>query len=121
MDDEMWGRIIEEARRLGGDVQVIFYTKNGPSFLENEWRERAEICGRRALRNLWFPYAPYGIIEAECEGFTLFGTWMLADEERLIAVKKMDPDVENMLRGMGSNNIESGVLRLFSYEMMPEG
>ncbi len=121
MDEEAWSRIIREAGRLGGEVQVIFHTKKGPSFLEKEWSERTETCGRRALRNIWYPYAPYGIIEAECEGFKLFGTWILADRDELIAIKRMDEEVKAILRGMGSNNIESGVLRLFSYEMTPEG
>ncbi len=121
MDENLWTRIIAEAENLGGDVQVIFQTKNGPSSLEKEWKEHMRGCGLRAMRNLWFPYAPYGVIEAECRDFRLFGTWILSDDEHLISVKRMDEEVKSILRGMGSNNIESGILRLFSYEMIPEG
>ena len=121
MDKEEWSRILKEAEEFGGEVQVIFHTKKGPSSLEKEWIIETEECGRRALRNMWFPYAPYGIIEVECDNFTLFGTWVLAGEDRLIVVKRMSDEIKGILRGMGSNNIESGVLRLFSYEMIPEG
>ena len=121
MDVEMWNRIIESAGAMGGDVQVIFHTSKGPSSLEKEWESMTEGCGRKALRNMWFPYAPYGVIEVECDGFTLFGTWILSDRDELISIKKVDEEIRSILRGMGSNNIESGVLRLFSYEMIPEG
>jgi hypothetical protein len=121
MDADMWNRIFDEANSLGGDVQVIFHTTKGPSSLEKEWKSMTEGCGRKTIRNMWFPYAPYGVIEVECESFTLFGTWILADRDEIISIKKMDEEVRAILRGMGSNNIESGVLRLFSYEMIPEG
>ena len=121
MDKSTWKRIIYEASRIGGEVQVIFHTSMGPSSLEKEWKENGSKCGMRALRNMWFPYAPYGIIEMECDSFTIFGTWILADSDGLISIKPLDEEAKSLLRGMGSNNIESGILRLFSYEMIPEG
>ena len=121
MNGEEWHRIIEEARRLGGDVQVIFHTSLGPPSLEEEWRKMGHECALKALRNIWFPYAPYGVIEMECDSFTIFGTWILADSDRLISIRPLDEEAKSLLRGMGSNNIESGILRLFSYEMIPEG
>jgi len=121
LDEALWAKILSEAEKLGGDVQVIFHTKRGPSSLEREWKEHTYSCGLMGLKNIWFPYATYGVIEAECRDFHLFGTWILSDEEKLISIRKMSGEVKAILRGMGSNNIESGVLRLFSYEMIPEG
>lgn len=121
MDGMMWEQILKKAEEMGGDVQIIFHTDKGPSALEKEWKEHMKRCALRAMRNIWFPYAPYGVIEAECRDFNLFGTWILSDKEKLISIRRMDGSAKAMLRSMGSNNIESGVLRLFSYEMIPEG
>ncbi len=121
MKEEEWKKVLGEAEAIGEGLQVIFSTKKGPSSLEAEWRKNLDKCGLEALRNIWFPYATYGIIEAECRDFEIVGTWVLGDRDRLISIKRMDPDIRAILRGMGSNNIESGVLRLFSYEMIPEG
>ena len=121
MKEEDWEKVLGAAEGMEGDLQVIFSTEKGPSALETEWRMNLYECGLKTLRNIWFPYATYGIIEAECENFNIIGTWVLGEKDRLISIKRMDPDIRAILRGMGSNNIESGVLRLFSYEMIPEG
>lgn len=116
-----WEEILKKAEEIRGDVQIIFHTDKGPSALEKEWKEHMKECSLSTIKNIWFPYAPYGLIEVECRDFNLFGTWILSDNEKLISIKRMDGSAKAMLRSLGSNNIESGVLRLFSYEMIPEG
>ena len=117
MDDEEWESILTEAREKGS-LHVFFRTSLGPSSLENEWKERFPDC--RVFNN-WYPYVRYGVIEAECEKGTVTGIWLLDEEDRLIRIKEPDEQTTAIIKSMGSSNIESGVLRLFSYEMTPEG
>jgi hypothetical protein len=107
-----------DARERMGDIHVFFRTSLGPSSLEREWREHFPEC--RVVNN-WFPYVQYCVIEAECNGMTVTGIWLLADEDELIRIREADEQTMTIIKSMGTSNIESGVLRLFSYEMTPEG
>ncbi len=117
MDDSEWKKVMDEIERFG-NIHVFFRTKLGPSSLENEWKEHFPDC---RVFNSWFPYVHYGVIEAECTDVTITGIWLLADDDELICIREPDEQTMAIIKSMGTSNIESGVLRLFSYEMTPEG
>ena len=117
MNDSDWKNIMESAGRMES-IHVFFRTSAGPSALETEWKERFPGC---RVMNSWFPYVQYGVIEAECEKGTVTGIWILANEDELIRIREPDEQTTAIIKSMGTSNIESGVLRLFSYEMTPEG
>ena len=117
MNDAEWNQVIEAASSRG-NIHVFFRTSAGPSSLEKEWKERFPDC---KVFNSWYPYVRYGVIEAECREGTITGIWLLADDDALIRIREPDEQTTAIIKSLGTSNIESGVLRLFSYEMTPEG
>ena len=117
MNGSEWEKILN-AFESKGNIHVFFKTKSGPSMLEKEWNERFPEC---RIANQWFPYIHYGVIEAECHKGTVTGIWIIEEHDELIRIREADEQTMEIIRSMGTSNIESGVLRLFSYEMTPEG
>ena len=117
MRDSEWGEILRNFEDMGS-IHVFFRTGSGPSSLEREWKERFPDC---RVFNSWYPYVRYGVIEAECEKGTVTGIWLLDERDELIRIREPDKQTTAIIKSLGTSNIESGVLRLFSYEMTPEG
>ncbi len=117
MRDSEWDEILRNFED-SGSIHVFFRTHSGPSSLEKEWKENFPDC---RVFNSWYPYIQYGVIEAECEKGKVTGIWLLADDDELIRIREPDEQTADIIKSMGTSNIESGVLRLFSYEMTPEG
>ena len=117
MNDGDWEKVMGALDDMG-DIHVFFRTSAGPSSLESEWKERFPDC---RVFNSWYPYVRYGVIEAECGKGTVTGIWLLDERDELIRIREPDEQTTAIIKSLGTSNIESGVLRLFSYEMTPEG
>ncbi len=107
-------RISHSINKKPGNYVISFRNKHGPTRLKELWLGFLEDIGLQTnCLSWWSSSGTVGLLECETkEGVSLYGQWVLADENELIAVLEVeDEDLGNIREGFDAGNVTSYAMR----------
>jgi hypothetical protein len=120
--DEELDVINKELLGKTGHYLIAFRNKFGPTQLKKLWTEMLQELGHPVKCLSWWSSAGrIGLLECEIEsGLTVFGQWVLHDEQELLNVIELDEnDIVNIRDGFDAGTVTSPAMR--SYRISDSG
>lgn len=123
-----WKRIETAVRdtMTGGQciLKVIFRSNLGIYEKEKMWVHGLEQMGFAVeeVENLWSAASSNGLLVIRMKGCVIMALWIIEETTELVSIKPLEDEEEitGMLYSFSSSNIVSGVMRVFTYESIPD-
>ncbi len=107
-------RISHSINTKPGSYVISFRNKHGPTRLKELWLDFLGDLGLQTdCVSWWSSSGTVGLLECEPrKGVILYGQWVLADDNELIAVLEVDEeDLGNIREGFDAGNVTSYAMR----------
>jgi len=106
-------------------LKVIFRSNLGIYEKEKMWVQGLEKMGFEIDRveNLWSAASHSGLLVIRLrEKCVILALWIIDDATKLVSIKEVEDEAEitGILYSFSSSNIISGVMRVFTYESIPD-
>lgn len=115
-DDHEIDTINKQLLGKTGYFLITFRNKHGPTLLKKLWAEMLESLGHPVkCLSWWSGTGNIGLLECETEnGLSVFGQWVLHDEQELLNIIQLDEDeIVNIRDGFDAGTVTSSAMRAY--------
>ena len=127
--EEEWKLLERSIRNTMGKgeciLKVIFRSNLGIYEKKKMWVHALEKMGFGIdkVENLWSAASHSGLLVIRMkEGCVIMALWIIDENTELVSIKQVEDEAEitGILYSFSSSNIVSGVMRVFTYESIPD-
>ncbi len=106
-------------------LKVIFRSNLGIYEKERMWVRGLENMGFRVdkVENLWSAASTSGLLVLRLDnGCIIMALWIIDEKTELVSIREVqsEDEITGILYSFSSSNIVSGVMRVFTYESIPD-